>query len=574
MLKICGIMKFKKIMFVTLLLLAVLTLGAVSASQDMDASALENSNDEVIVGESQTDALVDGGSSELSQDNVHIIGAEREYDTDTSNQEDNFGVEVPDNANGTVIVSSKEQESLNEDLNNINDENALENENTKVFGETLAFSGYDIFNQSEKSAVGLEVYGSDNILGKSIGNDINLGVGEKAFAILDLLNLIEKNLPVIKTNIINSLLKNELALYLNGIKAATIKLINGELKLVDFNQSFLNILEGLTSGKFVVTIKLNDGMVIYNASFSTLTKDAPIDASMPSTALTSQDVYITLSTNKPKDKEYTIRAGLIALIDPHFESGRPVSDFAIDLWGSDMKDFWEKGGGKVNLGRFSEGLHKIIVLYAIDFEDRHDEYDYLSKIFTLNVTKDKPKIIASAVTAAYKSDKKLVITLKDSQGVVSGKKVTVKVGSISKTLKTNSKGKISIDISTLAPKSYKATINSAADGVYKAASKSNVNVVVKKAKTKITAKTIKAKVNAKVKNVVAVVKFNSKKLLKGKLVTLKIKGKTYKVKTNKKGKAVFKVKNLNKKGTFVGTIKFAGDKYFKGTSKKVNVVVN
>ncbi len=574
MLKICGIMKFKKIMFVTLMLLAVLTLGAVSASQDMGASALENSNDEVIVGESQTDALVDGGSSELSQDNVHIIGAEREYDTDTSNQEDNFGVEVPDNANGTVIVSSKEQESLNEDLNNINDENALENENTKVFGETLAFSGYDIFNQSEKSAVGLEVYGSDNILGKSIGNDINLGVGEKAFAILDLLNLIEKNLPVIKTNIINSLLKNELALYLNGIKAATIKLINGELKLVDFNQSFLNILEGLTSGKFVVTIKLNDGMVIYNASFSTLTKDAPIDASMPSTALTSQDVYITLSTNKPKDKEYTIRAGLIALIDPHFESGRPVSDFAIDLWGSDMKDFWEKGGGKVNLGRFSEGLHKIIVLYAIDFEDRHDEYDYLSKIFTLNVTKDKPKIIASAVTAAYKSDKKLVITLKDSQGVVSGKKVTVKVGSISKTLKTNNKGKISIDISTLAPKSYKTTINSAADNVYKAASKSNVNVVVKKAKTKITAKTIKAKVNAKVKNVVAVVKFNSKKLLKGKLVTLKIKGKTYKVKTNKKGKAVFKVKNLNKKGAFVGTIKFAGDKYFKGTSKKVNVVVN
>ena len=574
MLKICGIMKFKKIMFVTLLLLAVLTLGAVSASQDMDASALENSNDEVIVGESQTDALVDDGSSELSQDNVHIIGAEREYDTDTSNQEDNFGVEVPDNANGTVIVSSKEQESLNEDLNNINDENALENENTKVFGETLAFSGYDIFNQSEKSAVGLEVYGSDNILGKSIGNDINLGVGEKAFAILDLLNFIEKNLPAIKTNIINPLLKNELALYLNGIKAATIKLINGEFKLADFNQSFLNILEGLTSGKFVVTIKLNDGMVIYNASFSTLTKDAPIDASMPSTALTSQDVYITLSTNKPKDKEYTIRAGLIALIDPHFESGRPVSDFAIDLWGSDMKDFWEKGGGKVNLGRFSEGLHKIIVLYAIDFEDRHDEYDYLSKIFTLNVTKDKPKIIASAVTAAYKSDKKLVITLKDSQGVVSGKKVTVKVGSISKTLKTNNKGKISIDISTLAPKSYKTTINSAADNVYKAASKSNVNVVVKKAKTKITAKTIKAKVNAKVKNVVAVVKFNSKKLLKGKLVTLKIKGKTYKVKTNKKGKAVFKVKNLNKKGTFVGTIKFAGDKYFKGTSKKVNVVVN
>ena len=574
MLKICGIMKFKKIMFVVLLLLAVLTLGAVSASQDIDASALENSNDDVIVGESQAGAQVDGGSNELSQYNVQDIDDEREYGTDTSIQEDNFGVEIPDNANGTVMVSSKEQEFFNDELKDIKDEDTLKNENTEVFGETLAFNGYDLFNQSEKSAVGFEVYGSDNILGKSIGNYINIGAGENGFTILNLLNFIEKNLPVIKTNIINPLLNNELALYINGIKAATIKLVTGEFKFADFNQSFLDILEGLKLGKYVVTIKLNDAIVLYEASFSTLTKETPINVSMPSNALTSQDVYLTLSTNKPKDKEYVIHGGLIALIDPHLGPGKSESNFVIDLWGSDMKDFWETGGRKVKLGRFSEGSHKIIVLYAINFEDKQNEYDYLSEIFTLNVTKDKPKIIASAVTAAYKSGKKLIITLKDYQGLVSGKKVTVKVGSISKTLKTNSKGKVSIDISTLAPKSYKATINSAADGVYKAASKSNVNVVVKKAKTKITAKTVKAKVNAKVKNVVAVVKFNSKKLLKGKVVTLKIKGKTYKVKTNNKGKAVFKVKNLNKKGTFVGTIKFTGDKYFKGTSKKVNVIVN
>lgn len=564
-------MKFKKIIFVTILLLAVLTLGAVSASQDIDTSALENSNDDVIVDESQTGAMVDGGSNELSRDNVQIMGAEREYGTDTSNQEENFD-DVQNNSNDTIMASSKGQESFNKELEDFNDENTLENKNTKVFDEKLAFSGYDDFNQSGNSTVGLEVYGSDNILGKSIGNDINVGAGENSFTIVDLWNLIEKNLPFIKTNLINPLLNNDLALYLNGVKAATIKLISGEFKLADFNQSFINIFEGLISGKFVVTIKLNDTTVLYEASFSTLT-DTVIDATMPSTALTSQDVYLSISTNKPKDKEYTIRAGLIALIDPHLESGRPVSDFVIDLWGSDMKDFWKKGGGKVNLGRFSEGSHKILVLYAIDFEDRQQEYDYLSKVFTLNVKKDTTKIIASSVTTTYKSGKKLVITLKDSQGVVSGKKVTVKVGSISKTLKTNSKGKISIDISTLAPKSYKATINSAADSVYKASSKSNVKVVVKKAKTKITAKTVNAKVNAKVKNVVAVVKFNSKKPLQGKKVSLKIKGKTYIVKTNKKGKAIFKVKNLKKKGNFVGTIKFAGDKYFKGTSKKVKVIV-
>ena len=348
----------------------------------------------------------------------------------------------------------------------------------------------------------------------------------------------------------------------------------GKLKFGDFNQSFLDIFGGLKPGKYVATIRLNGTTVLYEASFSTLTNDTVIDASMPSTAWTSKDVYLTLSANKPKDIEYVIHAGLVALIDPHITSGRPESDVVIDLWGSDMKDFWEKGGGKVNLGRFSEGSHKIIVLYAIDFADRQHEYDFLSKIFTLNVTKDKPTIIASPVVTTYKSGKKLVITLKDRQGTVSGKKVTVKVGNISKTLRTNSKGKISIDISTLAPKSYKATIKSVEDSVYKASSKNNVKVVVKKAKTKIAAKTVKAKASAKVKNVVAVVKFNSKMLLKGKYVTLKIKGKTYKVKTNNKGKAVFKVKNLNKKGTFVGTIKFTGDKYFKGTSKKVNVIVN
>ena len=155
-------MKFKKIMFVTLLLLAVLTLGAVSASQDIDASAVENSNDGLIVGEFQTGPVVDDDSDELSQDNVHIIGAESEYGTDTSNQEDNFGVEVPDNANGTVIASSKEQEFFNEELKDIDDENTLEKENTKIFGEKLAFSG-DLANADIPK---LEVKDSDLVDGK------------------------------------------------------------------------------------------------------------------------------------------------------------------------------------------------------------------------------------------------------------------------------------------------------------------------------------------------------------------------------------------------------------------------
>ena len=42
--------------------------------------------------------------------------------------------------------------------------------------------------------------------------------------------------------------------------------------------------------------------------------------------------------------------------------------------------------------------------------------------------------------------------------------------------------------------------------------------------------------------------------------------------TNKKGVATFKVKKLSK-GKFTGKLKFKGDKYYKGISGKVKVIV-
>ena len=41
------------------------------------------------------------------------------------------------------------------------------------------------------------------------------------------------------------------------------------------------------------------------------------------------------------------------------------------------------------------------------------------------------------------------------------------------------------------------------------------------------------------------------------------------VKTNSKGKATFKIKKLNEKGSFKATVKFAGNKYYKGANKRV-----
>ena len=187
-------------------------------------------------------------------------------------------------------------------------------------------------------------------------------------------------------------------------------------------------------------------------------------------------------------------------------------------------------------------------------------------------TKVATKLTAPKVTATYNVAKKFVITLKDANGkALANKKVTVKVGTISKTLKTNSKGQVSLNVATLVPKTYTATVKFAGDSDY-AASTVKPKVVVSKAKPKLTAKAKTFKVKAKVKKYTATLKDNKGKAIKKAKLTLKIGKKTYTAKTNAKGVATFKVK-LTKKGKNTATVKFAGNKYFKALSKKVKITV-
>ena len=149
--------------------------------------------------------------------------------------------------------------------------------------------------------------------------------------------------------------------------------------------------------------------------------------------------------------------------------------------------------------------------------------------------------------------------------------MTVKVGTISKTLTTNSKGQVSLNVATLVPKTYTATVKFAGDSAYTASSV-KPKVVVNKAKVKIAAKAKTFKVKAKTKKVTAPLKNNKGKVMKKVKLTLKIGKKTYKATTNSKGVATFKVK-LTKKGKYTGTVKFAGSKYYKALSKKVKITV-
>ncbi len=188
-------------------------------------------------------------------------------------------------------------------------------------------------------------------------------------------------------------------------------------------------------------------------------------------------------------------------------------------------------------------------------------------------TKLATKLSAPKVTATYNVAKKLVITLKDANGkVLANKKVTVKVGSISKTLKTNAKGQVSLNVAKLVPKTYTATVKFAGDSNY-AASTLKPKVVVKKAKVKLAAKAKTFKAKVKTKKYTVTLKNNKGKVLKKVKLTLKIGKKTYKAKTNSKGKATFKITKLTKKGKKTATVKFAGSKYYKALSKKVKITI-
>lgn len=109
---------------------------------------------------------------------------------------------------------------------------------------------------------------------------------------------------------------------------------------------------------------------------------------------------------------------------------------------------------------------------------------------------------------------------------------------------------------------------------FKVIVKAKASPVVKPVKkaTKIIAKKKTFKVKTKVKKYTITLKSGTK-LVKKVKVTLKVKGKTYKATTNSKGKATFKIKNLKKKGKFNAVIKFAGNKNYKASSKKVKITV-
>ena len=225
------------------------------------------------------------------------------------------------------------------------------------------------------------------------------------------------------------------------------------------------------------------------------------------------------------------------------------------------------GSASITVANLPAGNHNITISYSGD-----DNHAAIVQNTTLSISKIATGISASKVTAVYLTSKKLVVTLKDKAGnILTGMKVTVKVGSISKTLTTDSKGQVSVDVSKLVPKTYTAKFTFAGDDKY-LKSEGSASVKINKAASKITAKKKTFKAKKKTKKYTITLK-SGKKLISKVKVTIKVGKKTYTAKTNKKGKATFNLKKLTKKGKYNAVIKFKGNKYYKASSKKVKITV-
>ena len=225
------------------------------------------------------------------------------------------------------------------------------------------------------------------------------------------------------------------------------------------------------------------------------------------------------------------------------------------------------GNADVTIPSLSAGDHTVEIDYSGD-----DKYEAASKTATITVAKDSTNITASGVTATYKVNKYLVITLKDSHGnPLANSTVTVDLNG-AKDYVSDENGQVKVKVSNLVPKTYTAKIRFKGSDNY-LGSDATAKVVVKKANPKITASNKMFKTTTKTKKYTITLKDNTGKAIKNAKVYLKVNGKTYTAKTNSKGQATFKITKLNKKGTFNATISYKGSKYFNKISKKVNLNV-
>lgn len=276
---------------------------------------------------------------------------------------------------------------------------------------------------------------------------------------------------------------------------------------------------------------------------------------------------ITSNTEVSKEKttisvsKTSIQRGTVLYIYLKDSNGNPISGktLSLDIGGNKYTKTTDNNGA-VSL-KFSSLLGKYTLKVTFN-----EDSDYLSSndSFSLNIYQSATKITVSSQSVAR--GKYLYAYLKDSSGkAISGQTVKIKFRGKTYTKVTNSNGRVSLKITSVASK-YTTKISYAGNTSYKSSSKS-FTLNVYKTKTNIT---VASKSVIRGKYLYAYLKDSKGNPLASKSVKIKFYYSKYRYKyfyktTNSNGRVSLKINN--KPGYYTTKIIYSGSGYYKPYTK-------
>ena len=454
-------MNFKKIMLITLLL-AVLTIGAVSATEDADALAVDDAGDEAIVEApvDEDDVVGDAEANNLAPEDFKVTFPTNEIDIDKGDQ---------------TIITYYCPENITEHSSQILVRYGDGDFDRQVFDlkssdvNTYQNITWGSLYQGDTGVYNISVWYADYF------NPV-FPLGNFTLNVVDNHEYTAEDFIYINTYVANEYDEDCLAeIYddeIKGLDGVVTAYANGA-KI--YSKTYSNYtrggpihasdLTGSFNGAYTIKIeyKRTDGKVFSTSEevyFNNI-----VGASSIKTTLTASPTSVSMVYNTNKVLTVTLKDA----------DGNPIKNQYIKIYVMGISyDLKTDNNGKIkqSLSTLPPQTHKI----KFEFKDTAP-YKGSTKTVTVKVSKATPKITAKAKT--FKSSdktKKYSVTLNVNQKV----KVTIKVNKKTYTAYTTTKGVATFKLNKLTKKGkYTATVNFGGNPDYNKAKSVNVKITVK-----------------------------------------------------------------------------------------------
>ena len=225
------------------------------------------------------------------------------------------------------------------------------------------------------------------------------------------------------------------------------------------------------------------------------------------------------------------------------------------------------GKANITISNLAPGNYKATITYP-----GNDNYNPATTTAQVTVDKYDTFVSANDVTV-YQGDAngKLIATLTNDQGVPLSANMVVTLNGIDYTLKSNSKGQISVSTADLAQGTYTATIAYSGNSKYAASSTTAQVIVNKKLSTIVASKDVSVYYGDSNGKLIATLTNGEGVPLSANLVVT-LNGVTYSQKSNSKGQISVSTADLNP-GTYTATIAYNGNSKYAPSSTTAKVTV-